>query len=59
MSAPETKTVTIRVTWATHHTVELPADFDVENAGLEDFPSEVLEQITTGGAEPVDWEEVR
>ena len=44
----------VECTWRTVHTVELPEDFDPRY--LDNFPEDVLEELTTDGAELVDWE---
>lgn len=57
----DTKTITVVCTWTTHHTVEVPADFEVDEGDLDCFPPDVLDQFTAGdpSAELVGWEDIR
>lgn len=48
------KEITITCTWESNCTVTVPDDFEVPNK-LDEFPEEVLEQLTTNGATLVDW----
>lgn len=50
------KEVTIRSTWEAVTIVEVPEDTDLESMRLEDWPQDVLEEVTTLGASLTDWE---
>ena len=51
------KTIYITCEWRSHHSVEVPDDFPEETPRyLDGFPDEVLEEMTSNGAELVDWE---
>lgn len=49
-----TKEIRINATWHSTHWLEVPDDFEV-SSNLNDWPDDVLEQITSDTAELVDW----
>lgn len=49
------KEITITCTWKSYHSVEVPDDFVVPR-NLNDFPDDVLEELTGDVADLVDWE---
>jgi hypothetical protein len=52
------KTITVTATWRSTHTIEVDDNFETNRTFryLNDFPDEVLEEITSEVAELVDWE---
>ena len=49
------KTITVYMTWRNSVDVEVPDDFTIPST-LDSFPEDVLEEMTSQGAELVDWE---
>lgn len=58
MSTEPTKKITLRCTWVTVHEIEVPANYE-DTGYLDDFPEELLDEVTSDGAELTDWKEVR
>jgi hypothetical protein len=49
------KKVTIESTWFTAITVEVEDDVEINDDNFQDWPQEVLEQVTSQTADLVDW----
>ncbi len=48
------KTITVKCVWKSTHTIEVPDDFE-DTGSLNDFPAEVLDEMTSNTAELTDW----
>jgi hypothetical protein len=51
----ETEEITIESTWRASALVEVPKGWRPGDT-LDDWPEDVLDQVTTSGAELIDWE---
>ena len=50
------KTITIVSYWRSEAEIEVEDDVDVRDDNFMEWPDDVLEQVTAGGAELHDWE---